>query len=143
MSRAQMPMPLRQRGSSGGHSVGDVQVFEQRMVSEPSTQSELSQSSSLVHTDPGSPVPRGPGMQYTSPPSEWHRVPAGQSSLLKHGHSFGTVQTLAASLETGPSLGEGELSLPHAAMQQAADNAHTRRAGTNMVPNMSRKRRGA
>lgn len=56
-------MPARQRGSSAGHSEGDVHVFEQRMVSVPSTQSELSQSFSFVQTDPAAPVPRGPGMQ--------------------------------------------------------------------------------
>jgi len=56
-------MPPKQRGSSGGHSVDNVHVFEQRMVSVPSTQSELSQSFSLVQTEPASPVPRGPGMQ--------------------------------------------------------------------------------
>ena len=65
-----MPMPPRHRGSSGGHSVGDIHVFEQRMVSAPSTQSELSQSFSFVQTVPAAPVPRGPGSQYTSVPSE-------------------------------------------------------------------------
>jgi hypothetical protein len=63
MSRAQMPMPAKHRGSSAGHSVGDVHVFEQRMVSAPSTHSELSQSFSFVQTEPAAPLPRGPGSQ--------------------------------------------------------------------------------
>jgi hypothetical protein len=61
--RAQIPSPPKQRGNSAGHSLGDVQVREQRMTSDPSTHSALAQSFSPAHVAPAAPVPRGPGSQ--------------------------------------------------------------------------------
>lgn len=124
--RAQMPIPPRQRGSSAGQSLGDVHVREQRVVSVPSTHSALAQSFSPVHVAPGAPCPRGPGSQYTWLGSAaWQRVPAGQSSLEKHGHSFGIVHWAAAasviaSIADGASRG-GSGSPPHAARTTRAN----------------------
>ncbi len=63
IARAQMPRPARHRGSSGGHSVFTMHVFEHRMVSVPSTHSALAQSFSPAQVAPAGPVPRAPGMQ--------------------------------------------------------------------------------
>lgn len=101
-----MPRPPRHRGSSGGQSVFIMHVFEQRVVSEPSTHSALAQSFSPVQVPPAGVVPRTPGSQYTCCGSAaWHRVPTGQSSLLKHGHAFGTAHAEGESTGASSAIG--------------------------------------